>query len=190
MQAWTGDKPLRLVMHTAERDDPEPSARGRSDSEAGQAAGLAGALACYGLWLPARARMLLRFVEGRPVSTVTCAFLAWAAERLAAEGVRVLALIWDNAPWHVSRAVRGWIRHHNRQVKAEGGCRLLVCRLPSKSPPDYPSHASGSGPANPWLPSSLSVASAMPVHGIDTVPRRQSGRNVAHKPVVANASDG
>jgi transposase len=134
MQAWTGDKPLRLVMHTAERDDPEPSARGRSDSEAGQAAGLAGALACYGLWLPARARMLLRFVEGRPVSTVTCAFLAWAAERLAAEGVRVLALIWDNAPWHVSREVRGWIRHHNRQVKAEGGCRLLVCRLPSKSP--------------------------------------------------------
>ena len=73
-------------------------------------------------------------VEGRPVSTVTCAFLAWAAERLAAEGVRVLALIWDNAPWHISREVRGWIRHHNRQVKAEGGCRLLVCRLPSKSP--------------------------------------------------------
>ena len=134
MHSWAGDKPLRLVMHTAERDDPEPSARGRSDSEAGQAAGLAGALACYGLWLPARARMLLRFVEGRPVSTVTCAFLAWAAERLAAEGVRVLALIWDNAPWHVSHAVRGWIRHHNRQVKAEGGCRLLVCRLPSKSP--------------------------------------------------------
>jgi hypothetical protein len=127
MQAWAGDKPLPfLVMHTAERDDPEPSARGRSDSEAGQAAGLAGALACYGLWLPARARMLLRFVEGRPVSTVTCAFLAWAAERLAAEGVRVLALIWDNAPWHISREVRGWIRHHNRQVKAEGGCRLTT----------------------------------------------------------------
>ena len=104
-------------MHVADRDDPEPKA-----------------LACYGLWLPTRARMLLRFVEGRPVSTVTCAFLAWAAERLAAEGVRVLALIWDNAPWHISRAVRGWIRHHNRQVKAEGGCRLLVCRLPSRSP--------------------------------------------------------
>ena len=117
MHAWAGDKPLRLVMHTAGCDDPEPKA-----------------LACYGLWLPARARMLLRFVEGRPISTVTCAFLAWAAERLAAEGVRVLALIWDNAPWHISREVRGWIRHHNRQVKAEGGCRLLVCRLPSKSP--------------------------------------------------------
>jgi transposase len=78
--------------------------------------------------------MLLRFVEGRPVSGVTCAFLAWAAERLAAEGIRVLALVWDNAGWHVSRAVRARIGDHNRRAKRDGGCRLLVCRLPSKSP--------------------------------------------------------
>jgi transposase len=105
-------------MHAAGRDDPGPKA-----------------LACYGLWLPGRERMLLRFVEGRPVSAVTCAFLAWAAERMAADGVRVLVLVWDNAPWHVSREVRAWIRAHNRRVKAAGsGCRLLVCRLPSKSP--------------------------------------------------------
>jgi hypothetical protein len=79
--------------------------------------------------------MLLRFVAGRPVSGVTCAFLAWVAGRLAAEGVRVLLLIWDNAPWHVSREVRAWIVAHNRRVKAVGrGCRLLVCRLPSRSP--------------------------------------------------------
>ncbi len=105
-------------MHAADRDDPE-----------------AKALACYGLWLPERERMLLRFVAGRPVSAVTCGFLVWVAERLAAEGVRVLALVWDNAAWHVSRAVRAWIGGHNRRVKAAGsGCRLLVCRLPSKSP--------------------------------------------------------
>jgi hypothetical protein len=79
--------------------------------------------------------MLLRFVEGRPVSPVTCAFLAWVAEQLAAEGIRVLALVWDNASWHISREVRAWLRQHNRRVKAAGsGCRLLVCRLPSKSP--------------------------------------------------------
>ena len=79
--------------------------------------------------------MLLRFVAGRPVSGVTCPFLAWVAGQLAAEGVRVLALVWDNAPWHVSREVRAWIVAHNRRVKAAGaGCRLLVCRLPSKSP--------------------------------------------------------
>jgi transposase len=78
--------------------------------------------------------MLLRFVAGRPVSGVTCAFLAWAAGRLAADGVRVLALVWDNAAWHVSREVRAWIAAHNRRVKRDGGCRLLVCRLPSRSP--------------------------------------------------------
>jgi len=92
-------------------------------------------LACYGLWLPARERMLLRFVDGRPVSPVTRAFLAWAAERLAAEGVRVLALVWDNASWHISREVRGRARAHNREVKRTGqGGRLLICRLPSRSP--------------------------------------------------------
>ena len=118
LHAWTAPGgPLRLVAPMAERDDLDPKA-----------------LACYGLWLPERERMLLRFVAGRPVSAVTRAFLAWAAERLAAEGVRVLALIWDNAAWHVSREVRAWITAHNRRVKRDGGCRLLVCRLPSRSP--------------------------------------------------------
>lgn len=105
-------------MHTADRADPEPKA-----------------LACYGLWLPERERMLVRLVERRPVSAVTCAFLAWIGEQLAAAGVRVLALIWDNASWHISQEVRTWLKHHNRRVKAgQLGCRLLVCRLPSRSP--------------------------------------------------------
>jgi transposase len=104
-------------MHAAGRDDPE-----------------AKALACHGLWLPGRERMLPRFVAGRPVSGATCAFLAWVAGRLAAEGVQALLLIWDNAPWHVSREARAWSVAHNRRVKRDGGCRLLVCRLPSKSP--------------------------------------------------------
>jgi transposase len=117
LHAWTAGGRLRLATHAADRDDAA-----------------AKALACYGLWLPERERMLLRFVAGRPVSRVTRAFLAWTTERLAAEGVRVLALTWDNAGWHVSREVRAWIRDHNRRVKLTGGCRLLVCRLPSRSP--------------------------------------------------------
>ena len=74
LHAWTvaGGR-LRLVSPAAEDDDPDPKA-----------------LACYGLWLPERERMLLRFVAGRPVSGVTCAFLAWVAGRLAAEGVQAL----------------------------------------------------------------------------------------------------
>ena len=112
LHAWTAGEPLRLGLHPADRADPDPKA-----------------LACYGLWLPARERTLLRFVDGRPISPVTCAFLAWAAEQLAAEGVRVLALIWDNASWHISREVRDWVRRHNREVKRTRP------RLP---PPDLP----------------------------------------------------
>ena len=75
-----------------------------------------------------------RFVDGRPVSAVTRAFLTWATGHLAADGVRALALIWDNASRPIGREVRTGIEHHNRRVKVAGGCRLLVCRLPSQSP--------------------------------------------------------
>lgn len=86
------------------------------------------AVACYGLYLPALTHMLLRFVVGC-VSAVTCAFLAWLMAYLAAQGKRVLFLIWDNASWHVSQTVCEWIKAHNRKVKWEGSCRLMVCRL-------------------------------------------------------------
>ena len=45
-----------------------------------------------------------------------------------------LLLVWDNASWHVSQAVRAWIKAHNRHVKQAGGCRVVVCPLPVKSP--------------------------------------------------------
>ena len=79
--------------------------------------------------------MLLRFVDGRPVSPVTCAFLAWVAEQLATEGVGVLAVVWDNASWHISREVRAWVRGHNRRVKAAGaGCASwsAACRAAAR----------------------------------------------------------
>jgi transposase len=79
--------------------------------------------------------MWLRFVTGRPVSAVTIAFLAWCSARLVAHGFTALLLIWDNASWHRSHAVRHWIRQHNRPVKRSAvGGRLVVCPLPSKSP--------------------------------------------------------
>jgi DDE superfamily endonuclease len=78
--------------------------------------------------------MLGRFVAGRPVSAVTTTFLAWLLAYFARQAKRVLFLIWDNASWHISREVQGWIKAHNRRVKKEGGCRLISCRLPSKSP--------------------------------------------------------
>ena len=78
--------------------------------------------------------MLLRFVQGRPVSQVTEDFLAWVCARLQAEGKQALLLVWDNASWHVSQRVRAWVKAHNRQAKRHGGVRILACYLPVKSP--------------------------------------------------------
>ena len=117
LHAWADQTPLRLREMTIPKNDPDPKA-----------------VACYGILRADRNEVLVRFVDGRPVSHVTTAFLAWICEQLAAEGKTVLALIWDNASWHISREVRSWIREHNRQAKREGGARILVCRLPVKSP--------------------------------------------------------
>ena len=96
------------------------------------------ALACYGVLVrhaQHAEQMLLRFVQGRPVSAVTIDFLAWCSERLAQQGMTAWLLIWDNASWHKSQVVRDWIRSHNRQVKATGqGVRIVACLLPSTSP--------------------------------------------------------
>jgi transposase len=100
------------------------------------------ALACYGLLLygidtvgQASEHVWLRFVDGRPVSAITIQFLEWSCQQLQAQGKRVLALVWDNASWHISHAVRDWIRAHNRAVKYAGeGVRILTCYLPIKSP--------------------------------------------------------
>ena len=43
-------------------------------------------------------------------------------------------MVWDNASWHVSKAVRAWLKAHNRRAKRDGGCRIVVCPLPIKSP--------------------------------------------------------
>lgn len=117
LHAWTDDKPLHLIQNEPDRHDPEPKA-----------------VACYGLLRADTQAMLLRFVDGRPVSAMTTQFLAWLTERLAAAGKRALILVWDNASWHVSQAVREWLRAHKRCVKREGGCRVVVCPLPIKSP--------------------------------------------------------
>jgi transposase len=117
LHAWTGDEPLRLQQLEAAKDDPDPKA-----------------LCCYGLLRADTGGVLVRFVDGRPVSQVTEDFLGWICDRLAAEGKRALLLVWDNASWHVSRRVRAWIKGHNLQVKREGGVRIIACYLPIKSP--------------------------------------------------------
>ena len=60
--------------------------------------------------------------------------LAWLTAWVAAAGNTARLLVWDHAAWHVSQAVRAWLKAHNRRVKQEGGCRIVVCPLPSKRP--------------------------------------------------------
>ena len=121
LHTWS-EEPLRLLEQSVAKDDPDPKA-----------------LACYGLLLrfadEQPEEVWLRFCDGRPVSAITTQFLADCCDRLAARDKRVLLLIWDNAPWHISKAVKGWIREHNRQVKQAGtGVRILACQLPVKAP--------------------------------------------------------
>jgi transposase len=102
------------------------------------------ALACYGLLVrwweePGAAApdeaLWLRFVDGRPISGVTTQYLAWCCAKLAAAGKTALLLVWDNASWHVSKEVQGWIADHNRRVKAGAAAvRIVPCPLPTKSP--------------------------------------------------------
>ncbi len=122
LHAWAeAEHPLRLVEQAVAPTDPDPKA-----------------LACYGLLLCRAGQeeaVWLRFVAGRPVSAITTQFLDWCCGKLQALDVPVWVLIWDNASWHVSRAVRSWIRTHNRAVKRDAhGVRIVVCYLPVKSP--------------------------------------------------------
>jgi hypothetical protein len=80
-------------------------------------------------------QMGLRFVAERPVSALTLQFLEWSCSKAEEESKRALLLIWDNAGWHISHEVRGWIRAHNWGVRRRGqGVRIVACFLPSKSP--------------------------------------------------------
>ena len=119
LHAWA-DGPLRLVEQTVARDDPDPKA-----------------LACFGLLLQRVEEpeaVWLRFVDGRPVSALTTAFLAWCCEQLAAQGITPLVLVWDNASWHISLTVRRWLREQNQRAHRQGGVRLVPCLLPTRSP--------------------------------------------------------
>lgn len=119
LNAWAEEgKPPRLIQRSVAKDDPEPKA-----------------ISCYGLYVPGIDETWIRFVDGRPVSSITTRFLSWSLQKLEALGKKVLVLIWDNASWHVSKEVRRWLGKHNRRVKESGeGVRIVGCLLPKQSP--------------------------------------------------------
>jgi transposase len=119
LNSWSEQgKPLRLLQKSVAKDDPEPKA-----------------ISCYGLYVPQLDQTWIRFVDGRPISSITTQFLSWSLQKLQAAGKKVMVLIWDNASWHISKEVRRWLGRHNRHVKESGeGVRIVSCLLPKHSP--------------------------------------------------------
>ena len=105
---------MRLIDKEAIKGDTDPKA-----------------LAAYGMLVRTkevdgqlRERTWLRFVDGRPVSSITTQFLEYSCQKLAAMGKKALLMIWDNASWHTGKEVRSWIAEHNRGVKKSGSAKL------------------------------------------------------------------
>jgi transposase len=117
MHAWTDGPPMKVQLLKEDDDDPDPDA-----------------ICCYGLLRNDTGRIMVRFVEDRPVGDVTIQFLSWACEVVGREGKTVLIVVWDEASWHRADAVSGWVRGHNEHARQAGGVKLVICELPVASP--------------------------------------------------------
>jgi hypothetical protein len=81
LHSWSElDKPLRLQELNREKGDPDPKA-----------------LVCYGMLSATTEHISLRFVAGRPVSSVTIELLQWLMQQVQVQGHRAIVLMWDNA---------------------------------------------------------------------------------------------
>ena len=92
------------------------------------------ALACYGAVRHDTDRVYLSVCDGQPNSQHTLTFVAAVLDIARQERKHVVVILWDNATWHKSKIVRHWIHAYNQQAKREGDVRLIVFRLPTKSP--------------------------------------------------------
>jgi len=154
LHAWCdGADSARLIAQSLPKDDPDPKA-----------------LACYGLllkdYVQDQTEMLLRFVEGQPMSDFTINFLTWCCEHIETQGKTALLMVWDNASWHISHKVRSWLQEHNRTVKTTGqGVRIVSCLLPIKSP--------WLNPIEPhWLHAKRNIAEPARLLGHQEIPER------------------
>ena len=123
LNSWSEQgKPLRLIQKSVAKDDPDPKA-----------------ISCYGLYVPQLDQTWIRFVDGRPVSSITTQFLQWSLQKLQAAGKKVLVLIWDNASWHISKEIRRWLGSHNREGRRMTGigapCSFPAADQTAKPPP-------------------------------------------------------
>jgi transposase len=92
------------------------------------------AICCYGMLRNDTRKVMLRFVEGRPLGEVTIQFLDWLCWSIGREGKEKLIVVWDEASWHTSDTTLDWVRQHNRLAKRESMPKLTICDLPTGSP--------------------------------------------------------
>jgi transposase len=116
LHAWTSDTPMRVQLLQSDASDPDPDA-----------------IACYGFLRHDTHKVLLR-LEGRPLGELTMQFLEWLCGCVAQEQKQVLVVIWDNASWHTSAEVTGWVKEQNQRAKRGKGVRVMICELPAASP--------------------------------------------------------
>jgi transposase len=117
LHAWTTGPPMKVQLLTSDAHDPDPDA-----------------IACYGFLRHDTHKVLLRFVEGRPLGEVTVQFLEWLCWSVAQEGKQALVVIWDDASWHTADVVARWVKEQNRRAERAEGVRVVVCELPVASP--------------------------------------------------------
>ena len=120
LNAWAEEgKPPRLIQRSVAKDDPEPKA-----------------ISCYGLYLPGIDETWIRFVDGRPVSSITTRFLSWSLEKLEAA--------WQEGPRpHLGQRELACLQRGEkvaretqppRQGERQRGVRIVGCLLPKQSP--------------------------------------------------------
>ena len=76
----------------------------------------------------------LRWAAGQPDSEEMVRFLKALMAHWTKKGKRFIVLFWDKASWHTSKRTQSWIRAYNRQAKQKGLTRLIICKLPTRSP--------------------------------------------------------
>jgi hypothetical protein len=108
---------MKVQLLKADDNDPDPDA-----------------ICCYGMLRDDTHKVMLRFVEDRPLGDVTTQFLSWLCECVGDEGKQVLIVVWDEASWHRADAVSSRVREHNECAKWEGGVKVVICELPVASP--------------------------------------------------------
>lgn len=76
------------------------------------------ALACFGALCQQTQQLFLDFVQGYPNSEQMWWFIVKLLHLARSRGKRVLALIWDRAPWHTSKRIRQWIHAYNQKLSS------------------------------------------------------------------------